>query len=202
MKSGGITGNFLPQRAVPFGMMPFAGFRPHRRTVAKVVHGATIPFFIWFLLVAPEDVRAIGPWAFQVHSLFGLIFVSLALFWTADYLRRGLVGRPGPKLSPRLRQVHRVLHRVLIWGLFGVALTGFGLGLTSSVQLWAGDIVPIAYPLGLPEWNDLVGRVHIVEFYLLAVIAVFHAGFHIWRHVRLRDNALRIMAPKALHRFL
>ena len=94
------------------------------------------------------------------------------------------------------------MHKALIWGLFGVALTGFGLGLTASRQLWAGDLVPIAYPLGLPDLNDLVGTLHIVEFYALAAIAVVHAGFHIWRHVRLRDNALRIMAPKALHRYL
>ena len=194
--------NYLTVPAVSDGMTLLDRFRPHRRTTAKVVHGATIPFFIWFLLVTPEDVHAIGPWAFQVHSVFGLIFVSLALIWTAGYLRKGLVGRPGPKLSPPLRRLHRILHIVLIWGLFGVALTGFGLGLTSSVQLWAGDIVPIAYPMNLPEWNDLVGRVHVIEFYILGVIAAFHAGFHIWRHVRLRDNALRIMAPKALHRFL
>ena len=83
-----------------------------------------------------------------------------------------------------------------------MALTGFGLGLTASRQLWAGDIVPIAYPLNLPQWNDLIGHIHIIEFYTLAAIAILHAGFHIWRHVKLRDNALRIMAPKALHRFL
>ena len=29
-----------------------------------------------------------------------------------------------------------------------------------------------------------------------------HALFHIWRHLRLGDNALRIMAPKRLHRYL
>ena len=37
---------------------------------------------------------------------------------------------------------------------------------------------------------------------LLAVIVLLHAGFHIWRHVRLRDNALRIMVPRRFHRYL
>ena len=83
-----------------------------------------------------------------------------------------------------------------------MAITGFLLGLTSSVLLKAGGFLPIAPPLGLKEANDLVGLIHIYEFYLLAVLALGHAGFHIWRHFRLRDNALRIMAPKALHRFL
>lgn len=173
-----------------------------RRTALKIVHWSILPLTAWFLLVTPSDVARAGAWAVRLHSVLGLIFVTLALGWTADYLRRGLAGRPGPKLGPRARRLHWWLHRVLIWGLFGVALTGFLLGLTASRQLWAGGIVPIAMPLGLPDANDLVGRVHAVEFYLLAGVVAFHAGFHIWRHVALRDNALRIMAPKRLHRFL
>jgi len=175
---------------------------PHRRTIVKWLHWLTLPLFIWFLLVTPDDVLPFGPGAFRFHSFLGLIFVSLALGWTVLHLRRGLVGRPGPKLSGPLRTLHQILHRTLIWGLFGVALTGFFLGLTSSVQLWAGGIVPIAMPLGLPDLNELVGTVHIFEFYALAGLVVAHALFHIWRHIGLRDNALRIMAPRILHRFL
>ncbi|AGI67121.1 hypothetical protein OAN307_c14450 [Octadecabacter antarcticus 307] len=87
-----------------------------------------------------------------------------------------------------------------MWGLFGVAVTEFLLGLTSSVQLWAGDIVPIAYPIGWPKLNSLVGIVHSIEFCAISALAVAHARFHIWRHTKLRDNALRIMAPMAFHR--
>ena len=175
---------------------------PNTRTLLKVLHILIVPLFIWFTLVQPEDVRSIGNWAFQVHSVFGLIFVSAALLWTGLYLKKGLIGRPGPKLKGNARRILPVLHRVLIWGIFLVALTGFGLGLTSSVLLWAGGIVPIAPPLGLPEWNDLIGLIHSVEFYLLGGVVAFHAAFHIWRHVFLKDNALRIMAPKPLHKYL
>lgn len=84
----------------------------------------------------------------------------------------------------------------------GVALTGFLLGLTSSTLLFAGDILPIVPPLGLPKLNRLIGKIHSFEFYALAVIIVFHAAFHIWRHVKLNDNALRIMLPRVLHRWL
>ena len=128
--------------------------------------------------------------------------ISLALIWTADYLRRGLASRPGPKLPKPARLIHRAMHVTLIWGLFGVALTGFLLGLTSSVLLWAGGIVPIAPPMGWPHLNDMVGRIHEIEFYLLAGLVAAHALFHIWRHLALKDNALRIMAPKRLHKFL
>ena len=175
---------------------------PTRRSALKLVHWSVLPLTFWFLLVTPADVARAGPAAVRLHSLLGLVFVTLALGWTADYLRRGLASRPGPKLGPWARMVHKVLHRALIWGLFGVAVTGFLLGLTASRQLWAGGIVPIAVPLGLPGANAWVGRLHALEFYLLAGIVAFHAGFHLWRHLRLRDNALRIMAPKVLHRFL
>lgn len=175
---------------------------PARRTWLKALHGAMIPLLIWFIFVTPDDVLPFGPKAFQFHSILALIFVTLSLIWMSDYMRRGLAGRPGPKLGPRARRFHAIIHRAIIWGLFGVAITGFLLGLTSSRLLKAGGFLPIAPPLGLPEWNDFVGQVHIYEFYLLGLIVVVHAGFHIWRHVRLRDNALRIMTPKALHRFL
>lgn len=175
---------------------------PARRSALKAIHWTMLPLALWFTLVQPRDVAAIGSWAVELHSILGLVFVAGALIWWADYLRRGFASRPGPKLPPWARWFHRVLHRVMIWGLFGVALTGLGLGLTASRQLFAGGIVPIGMPLDAPRANDLIGTIHAVEFYLLAGLIAVHAGFHIWRHVALRDNALRIMAPRALHRFL
>lgn len=176
--------------------------RPARRSVLKLVHWSMVPLLIWFLLVTPDDVLPFGPTAFQAHSMLALVFVTLCLLWTADYLRRGLASRPGPKLGPRARWLHQALHKAIIWGLFGVAITGFLLGLTSATLLRAGGFLPIAPPLGLTRANQIIGQIHIYEFYLLALLALFHAGFHIWRHIRLRDNALRIMAPRRLHRFL
>ncbi len=176
--------------------------RPDGRAVLKALHWAMVPLFAWFVLVQPADVARMGAGAVRFHSLMGLVFVSTALFWTALHLRRGLFSRPGPKLRGWARWLHPVLHKTLIWGIFGVALTGLLIGITSSVQLWAGGIVPIALPLDLPRANDWVGMIHSIEFYGLALIAAAHAGFHIWRHLALRDNALRIMAPKVLHRFL
>ena len=175
---------------------------PTRRTALKWLHWTMVPLFIWFLLVQPDDVTPFGPRAFQAHSILALIFVSLSLAWFADLLRRGLASRPGPKLRGWLRHLHRWLHLVLIWGLFLVALTGFLLGLTSATLLKAGGFLPIAPPMGWHAANQIVGQFHIIEFYALGGVVALHAGFHIWRHVRLHDNALRIMAPKRLHRFL
>ena len=175
---------------------------PHRRTALKALHWSMVPLLIWFVLVTPDDVLPFGPTAFQIHSILALIFVTMCLLWTADYLRRGLASRPGPKLTGWARRAHQCLHKTLIWGLFGVAVTGFLLGLTSTRLLKAGGFLPIAPPLGLRQANEIIGQIHIFEFYLLAVIAALHAAFHIWRHLRLKDNALRIMAPKALHKYL
>lgn len=176
---------------------------PSRRTMLKGLHLTLVPLLIWFVFVTPEGIlRFGGQAAFRVHSVLGLVFVALTLWWTLDFWRRGLASRPGPKLKGWARRLHPILHKTLIWGMFGVALTGFLLGLTSTVLLWAGGVVPIAPPLGLPQANHWVGQFHIVEFYVIAGVVLFHAAFHIWRHVKLKDNALRIMAPKLLHRFL
>lgn len=161
-----------------------------------------VPLFVWFLLIKPQDVAAWGTWAVKLHSVFGLIFVAMCLAWTVSLLWQGLASRPGPKLRGWARAIHRPLHLTIIWGLFGVAVTGFLLGLTASRILFAGTILPIAPPLGLPEANQWVGTLHTVEFYALGVVVAGHAAYHIWRHYHLRDNALRIMAPKVLGRFL
>ena len=175
---------------------------PHRRTWLRISHTAMIPLLVWFIIVTPEMVLPFGNAAFQIHSALALVFVTISLLWTADYLRRGMAGRPGPKLGPKGRVLHRILNTAIIWGLIGVALTGFVLGLSSDRLLKAGGLLPFAPPLDLPTLNKISGQVHIYEFYLLGLIVAAHAAFHIWRHLKLRDNALRIMAPKALHRFL
>ena len=175
---------------------------PGRRAALKVLHWAMVPLLVWFVLVTPDDVLPFGPTAFQIHSILALVFVTLCLLWTADYLRRGLASRPGPKLPPWARILHQVMHKALIWGLFLIAVGGFLLGLTSSRLLKAGGFLPIAPPMGMRETHEIIGTLHIYEFYLVAAIAAFHAAFHIWRHVRLRDNALRIMVPRALHKYL
>lgn len=161
-----------------------------------------IPLFLWFVIVTPDMVVPWGGYWFALHSNLALLFVSICLFWTADLMRRGLASRPGPKLQGWARTLHRPLHLTIIWGLFIVAVGGFLLGLTSVVQLKAGLWLPIAPPMGWRHANEVIGKAHTAQFYLLGVVIAGHAAFHIWRHVKLRDNALRIMTPRILHRFL
>lgn len=168
-----------------------------------MLHGVMIPLTFWFMIATPSFVRqTLGPGGALINSKIALVFVLLCLFWTFDYVRRGLASRPGPKLPPLARKIHKVLHPTIILGLFLIPVGGFFLGLTSHRLLKAGGFWPIAPPMNWPSANEIVGTLHIIEFYTLGAIIVFHAGFHIWRHYKLRDNALRIMTPKALHRFL
>ena len=173
-----------------------------RRTVLKAVHWTLAPLFVWFLVVGPPQAHALGRFGFVVHSNLALVFVVLCLAWTADFLVRGLATTRTPKLPAWAKRVHWWMHRTIVWGLFLVALGGFLLGLTSSTLLEAGLWLPIAPPMGWKAANEWIGTLHIAQFYALGVLVAVHGAFHVWRHVVLRDNALRIMAPRALHRFL
>jgi cytochrome b561 len=175
---------------------------PARRLRLKILHFVMFPLALWFTLTDPGDNLPASPEVLRFQSILALIFVTGAVIWTLDALFKGMVSRPGPKLPQWARRVHWWMHRVLVWGIALVALTGLGLGITASRQLWAGGIVPIGVPLSMPDLNRIIGKIHLWEFYLLAGLIGLHALFHIWRHYRLRDNALRIMAPKRWHKYL
>ena len=173
-----------------------------RREWLKVVHWSMVPLTAWFLLVGPPEAHALGPWGFAVHSNLALAFVALCLGWTAHFLVRGMLTTRTPKLSPSLARVHWWMHRLIVWNLFGIALGGFLLGLSASRQFRAGGWLPFAPPLDWERAHEWIGTLHILHYYAFAGLIALHALFHVWRHVRLRDNALRVMAPRALHRFL
>ena len=147
----------------------------------KWLHWGIVPFFVWFLFADPDALRRMGPGWFRLHSVNGLIFVTLALVWTGTHLQKGLASRPGPKLPPTARRLHPVLHKTLIWGLFLVALGGFGLGLTSAVLLRAGGVVPIAPPLDLPRAvvidDGAIGALHSGKSLLFPGISSFKGDF-------------------------
>ena len=177
-----------------------------RRQWLKVVHWAMVPLTVWFLVIGPPQAHGLGPWGFVLHSNLALLFVVLCLGWTAHFVYRGMLTTRTPKLSRSMARAHWWMHRLIIWNLFGIALGGFLLGLTASRQFKAGTWLPFAPPLGA-EWDlawahDAIGTLHIMQFYALGLLVIAHAAFHVWRHVHVRDNALKVMAPRALHRWL
>jgi superoxide oxidase len=175
---------------------------PHRRTRLKVMHYVLIPLTLWFTILDPGDNLPATPDVLRFTSILALIFVTAANLMTWDALFNGMASRPGPKLPPWAKTAHWWMHRLLVVEVALVAFTGLLLGITASRQLWAGGIVPIGVPLSMPELNHAIGVFHRWQFYSLSVLMALHAAFHIWRHYALRDNALRIMAPKRWHKYL
>ncbi len=107
-------------------------------------------------------------------------FVLACAGFAASGLVFGLMTRPGPKLTGALRLAHPWLHRAMY------------------VLAAAAALVVGAEALGRP----LPGISGSLAQMVLFSAAALHAIYHLWRHTALRDNALRIITPRALHRFL
>jgi len=175
---------------------------PHRRTRLKILHFVLFPLALFFTIFDAGDNLPATAGVLRFTSILALIFVTAATVMTFDAMLHGMASRPGPKLPPWARRVHWWLHRALVVMVALVPVLGLVIGLTASRQLWAGGIVPIGVPFSLPRLNYVVGEVHAVQFYLLSALIGAHVLFNLWRHYWLRDNALRIIAPKRWHKYL
>ncbi|MFU1684107.1 cytochrome b [Phaeobacter piscinae] len=136
------------------------------------------------------------------HAGVGLILSVVVLFWTAIYLRKGPAGRAGPKLPGWAKRFHGLNHRVLQIGLPVMVATGALAGLLAPFAIHAFGVVPINPGVGSRSLHELAEEVHEIAFDTLLIVIVLHGVFHLWRHFLLKDNALRIMVPKLLHKYL
>ncbi|UWR21563.1 hypothetical protein [Sulfitobacter sp. S190] len=114
------------------------------------------------------------------HPWVLALFVALIAAWGALTLRRGMQARPGPKLSAPLRQaypwMHRALHLLLILTAIAIAAR------------LAGRSLPL-----LDAWTLLL---------VTLAAGTFHGLFHVWRHMALYDNALHLITPRWMHKWL
>jgi cytochrome b561 len=62
--------------------------------------------------------------------------------------------------------------------------------------------LPIVPGLAVKGLHDVFTEVHEIAFNALLIALMVHVLFHISRHYMIKGNALGIMAPKALHRYL
>ena len=106
-------------------------------------------------------------------------YVGVVALWVGIALVRGPIGRPGPKLSPATRAAYRPAP----WGIYAV--------LAVSAALNLAELMGWAEPGA--AWVSLL---------VLLSIGALHGLFQFWRHTVLLDNALRLILPKAVHRFL
>lgn len=173
-----------------------------RRTVLKWLHWLSFALIAWFWLVEPEDVERLGAAALATHAGMGTILAVLTMAWFILYLRKGLTGRAGPKLPGWAKRAHPLLHKAMMWGLPAVVLSGALAGFAAPFAIRAFDVLPLFPGVGSKWLHGVFEEVHEIVFNGLIIVLVAHVVFHIWRHYMVKDNALRIMAPKALHRYL
>ncbi|WP_299623079.1 cytochrome b/b6 domain-containing protein [uncultured Tateyamaria sp.] len=173
-----------------------------RRTTLKALHWLSFLLIAYLGLVEPQDVEGLGGAALATHAGMGTLLALLTTGWITMYLRKGLASRPGPKLPAWAKWAHPVLHKVMMWGLPAMVLSGALAGFAAPYAISAFGVIPLFPGIGAEGIHDLLTNLHEVAFNGLLIALGAHVAFHLWRHYGLRDNALRIMAPKALHKYL
>lgn len=186
-----------------------------RRWMLKWLHWPMAPLIVWFRVVEPDHVADAAPAAAKTaalatHAGVGLLMALMVMIWVLGYWRDGPAGRPGPKLSSRARRIHTITHHALYWAMPAALLSGALAGLAAPFPVEAFGAIPLnfggwvgtAIGVGAVSVHDIAMEIHEIAFNLLTLIAIAHIAFHLWRHYLLRDGALRIMAPRMLHRWL
>lgn len=144
------------------------------RAFLKWLHWTTFFLLLWFVSIPQSDLR---PGLIGANRMMGALLCAVALLWFARYLIAGTSARPGPKMDGTARRVQWLSHHAL--------------HLALPILAYSGAVVVMpALPLA-----DL--QPMIVMSFLAAVS--LHGLFNLWRHTVLRDNALAIMVPRALH---
>ncbi len=173
-----------------------------RRTTLKALHWLSFGLMGYFFLVEPENVRQLGGAALATHAGMGTILAIVVTVWLVMYLRKGLASRPGPKLPGWARTAHGWMHRAMMWGSFAVVLSGALAGFAAPYAIHLFGLIPFFPGVGSQGLHDTFSDLHELAFDVMVIGVVAHVVFHVWRHYAVRDNALRIMAPKVLHKYL
>lgn len=174
----------------------------NRRTTLKWLHWLSFGLIVYFFFVEPEDVDQLGAAGLATHAGMGALLGILVTLWFVIYLRKGLASRPGPKLPAWGKKLHPVNHKLLSWGMPAVVLSGALAGFAAPYAIRLFGVVPFFPGVGSKQLHGLFEEVHEIAFNVLLFILVIHIAFHLFRHFGLKDNALKIMTPKALHRYL
>lgn len=106
-------------------------------------------------------------------------FVIGGGFWVAMALVRGMMCKPGPKLTGTMRTAYPWIHR----GMYTVLAVAVGLNAAALLSWMPHDT----------GWVALL---------VLLSAGALHGLFHFWRHNVLFDGALRIMTPRFMHKIL
>ncbi len=173
-----------------------------KRTRLKILHWLTAALILYFFLVEPEDVRELGAAALTTHAGAGVILGLIVGTWMLGFLRNGIISKPGPKLPQWARKTHKYGYGALYLMMPIMVLSGAMAGFAAPYVIHAFDLLPINPGFGTKNLHDWAEEVHEIVFNITIATILGHTLFHLWRHFWLRDNALRIMAPKMLQKYL
>ena len=113
------------------------------------------------------------------HPAWFWSFAFAGLAMCGVWLVFGLMHKPGPALTGIARAAHPWMHR----GLYV---------LLAMQSLWCAQVA----------WTGADPTMVRRGAFVLFSFASLHAIFHLWRHTALRDGALRLITPKAVHHIL
>lgn len=178
----------------------------NRRKAIKVLHWCAFFLLLYFFFVEPDEVErgrdAAKTAALSTHAGVGFLLALITAIWTVMFWRKGAAGRPGPKLPSWAKRAHPILNTGLYYLLPVMVLTGALSGLLAPFAVMGFGVIPLNFGVGVETLHDVMTEIHEIVFDALTLLAIAHLSFHIGRHVLLKDNALKIMAPRALHRYL
>ncbi|MDO6520538.1 cytochrome b/b6 domain-containing protein [Shimia thalassica] len=177
----------------------------NRRSFLKWLHWLSAALILYFFLVEPEDdvQGALAKAdALSTHAGMGVLLALVTALWLGLYVRKGLAGRPGPKLPAWGKRFHELSHKVLQIGVPVMVASGAFAGLAGPFAIRAFDWFQITPGIGGKGLHNFAEEVHEIVFNGLLIVIVAHIIFHVGRHFLLKDNALRIMAPRVLHKYL
>ena len=138
-----------------------------RRRLTILLHWSTLLLVLIMVKGGTSDV-----WVRWLFVIGGAIWVGMALI-------KGMLCKPGPKLTGSLRAAYPWMHR----GLYAVlAITVFLNG--------------AALMGGMPHDTGWIALL------VLLAAGTLHGLFHFWRHNALFDGALRLMTPRFMHKIL
>lgn len=173
-----------------------------KRSPIKWIHWFSFLALLDFFFVEPAENSTDRGAALATHAGVGIVLAIVSLVWIVDVLRGGSKDGPGPKLSQGGKRFRLITHQTMFWGMILSIGSGFFAGLVAPYDIRAIGMLLINTGTGSKAMHDVIGEAHGLIFNLLIMLTLVHIGFHLWRHLHLRDNALKIMMPRALHRFL
>ena len=177
------------------------------RSIVKWLHWLSAFIILYFFAVEPHlpelGSDAAKTAAMATHAGMGAVLGIVVLLWTGLFALRGPVGKAGPKLQGLARSSYGVLNISLYYALPLMVLTGLATGLAAPFLILGFGLIPLNLEgIGSPQLMAIAEDIHEIAFDGLLILIVAHSGFHLWRHFRLKDNALRLILPSALHRYL